>query len=451
MANYNDDLNNKPFSSYNDYMQYVFDCVNGALDGYISKLKVLYANGEGGYKNILYPDIELAGDACRNRLADSYKTRMGVEKEKDESEDDDADVDSLFSSSNDTDSERDEMSQDDEDEDEDIDDDLLKLLGDFSSDNPVDEKEEEESSVWEEIGKDVKIPILERLDIIEKRAELTVQNGIELPFYELCKRLDFEPFTKFCFACGILSSTQTDYAGVFHIVNENGNLSAPTIESAAKVFYGEKFSITNAYGDMSAALEQLLPVLPLQVLGSMPFSTVVSPDKRMIDFLFGRNPMLLDENYNRFIYMLTDDKELDPVMANEGRLDAMRTSYNDGVRIFYYYGDDGSGRKFFVKNFCKEQGLRAVAINCKKLFNYDFQFVDRALWSVTRECILTKACCCLTDLTYRDEEKEKFFGYMDLAFSKLTEKNVLVFAMSKLFIDFREVTKSQFTDPSSRP
>ena len=440
MASFNNNLNVQPFESYNEYMQYIFDCVNGSLDSYIGKLKVLYANGEGGYKNILYPDIELASDACRNRLQESYKTRMGIGSEDEEESSEDEE-----SSEEENDSEEPEEDEEDE-EDEELDGDLLKLLGNFSADNPYDEKDEEESDVWTEINKDTKIPILERLETINKRAQLTLDKGIALPFYELCNRLSYEPFTQFCFAMGILASTQTDYAGVFHIVNENGNLSAPTIESAAKVFYGDAFSITNAYGDMSAALEQLLPILPLQVIGSMPFSTIISPDKRIIDFLFGRNPLLLDENYNRFMYILTDDKELDPVMANQGRLDAMKTSYGDGVRIFYYYGDDGSGRRFFVKHFCRENGLRAIAMNCNKLFNYDFQFVERALWSVTRECILTKACCCLTELNYRDEEKEKFFGYMDLAFSKLTEKNVLVFAMSKLYIDFREVTKSQFTD-----
>ncbi|MCR4591058.1 MAG: ATP-binding protein, partial [Lachnospiraceae bacterium] len=247
--------------------------------------------------------------------------------------------------------------------------------------------------------------------------------------------------------CGILSSTQTDYASVFQIVNENANLSAPTIESAAKVFYGDHFSITGAYGDMSTCLEQLLPVLSLQVMKSMPFSTVVSPDKRVIDCLFGRNPNKLDEDYSRFIEMMTkDDEELNPIMANEGVLDAMEISYNDGVRIFYYYGDDGSGRKFFVKQFCKKHKMKAISINCKKLFNYDYGFVERALWAVARECILTNSCCCLTDLTYRDEEKEKFFGYMDMAFARLTESGVLVFAMSKLYIDFREVTKMTVTD-----
>ncbi len=433
MGSYENTTNNKPFSDYSEYMQYIFDCVNSCLDEYISEMKVTFSNGEGGYKNVLYPDIELAGETCKNSLSVSYKERFGKNAEKD---DDDEALE-------------DEGTEEEEAEDEgEEDDELLKLLAGFTVEGNEDDSESDgsNSSIWDEVKKDAAIPIIQRFQMIDERAELTLEAGIKLPFYELCKRLKFEPFTKFCFACGILSSTQTDYAGVFHIINENGSLSAPTIESAAKVFFGAEFSITKAYGDMSACLEQLLPVLPLQVIGSMPFSTVVSPDKRIIDYLFGRNPLLLDENYNRFIYMLTDDKELDPVMANEGRLDAMKISYEDGVRIFYYYGDDGSGRRFFVKKFCEENGLKAIAINCKKLFNYDYQFVDRALWSVTRECILSKACCCLTELTFRDDEKEKFYGYMDLAFSKLTEKNILVFAMSKLFIDFREVTKNQFTD-----
>ena len=462
MTNFDEQQNEKPFRDYNEYMQYIFDCVNGCLDNYISQLKTVFANGDGGYKNVLYPDIEVASEACRNRLTESYKKKVQKSQDTGASEDSvDKDAFDFFSDDesmvitddsdddfwNSDDSEKDDDFDSDIDDD-DIDDELMDLLGDFSTNNEIEEEQadEDEDNLWAEIDKDSRIAIVKRLEIIDHRAELTLEAGIDLPFYELCKRLGFEPFTKFCFACGILSSTQTDYASVFHIVNENGNLSAPTIESAAKVFFGSAYSITGAYGDMSACLEQLLPVLPLQVQGSMPFSTVVSPDKRIIDYLFGRNPLQLDENYDRFISMLTDDKELDPVMANDGRLEAMKISYNDGTRIFYYYGDEGSGRRFFVKHFCRENGLKAISINCKKLFNYDYQFVDRALWSVTRECILAKACCCLTELTYREEEKEKFFGYMDLAFSKLTEKDVLVFAMSKLFIDFREVTKSEFTD-----
>lgn len=433
---YDEKLKAKPFGSYNEYMKYIFDCVNTSLDRYLDGMKDVYANGEGGYKNVLYPDLELASEMSRTQVerfySDTGEEDGDIDGEETENEgggeeawDDDADA-----------------------EDEEEDDELLSLLGAFSAEatEPEDTAETEDSPARYDIESDSRIPIRERLIFIDERAALTVEAGIPLPFYELCHKLKFEPFTLFCFACGILSSTQTDYAGVFQIVNENGNLSAPTIESAAKVFYGGEYSITGAYGDMSTCLEQLLPLLSLRVTDSMPFSTVVSPDKRVIDCLFGRNPDKLDENYTRFISMLTDDRELNPVMANQGVLDEMKISYEEGVRIFYYFGDEGSGRRFFVKHFCREKGLQAVAIDCKKLFNYDYQFVEKALWAVTRECILTNSCCCLTSLTFREEEKEKFFGYMDMAFAKLNDQNILVFAMSKEHIDFREVTKSEYTE-----
>ena len=285
------------------------------------------------------------------------------------------------------------------------------------------------------------------VDYIQSRAGAAAETGIALPFYEICRKLEYESFTVFCLACGILSSTQTDYAGVFQVINENGGLPLPTIESAAKLYYGEGFSITGAYGDMSVCLEQLLPVLHLQVRDAMPFSTVISPDKRMIDFLFGRHPLRLDETYVRFMKLLTEEEErLDPILANQGVLDAMEISYGDGVGIFSYYGDEGSGRKFFIRHFCRKQGLRAISINCKKLFVYDFSFVDQALWAVTRECILTGACCCLDDLVYREEEKDKFFGYMDLAFSKLKDHGILVFTVSREKLSMREMTKEEFTE-----
>ena len=286
----------------------------------------------------------------------------------------------------------------------------------------------------------------EKLEYIRHRAEISLEHGIKLPFYELCKKLNFEDFTIFCFACGILASTQTDYAAIFQVVNENGSMPSPTIESAAKLYYGNDFTITGAYGDMSVCLEQLLPILDLRVVSSMPFATVVSPDKRVIDFLFGNKPMRLDENYIRFFKMMTDGKELNPLMANARVLESMEISYNEGVRIFAYHGDEGSGRKFFVKNFCEKNHMQAITIDCKKLFAYDFQFVEKALWAATRECIFTNACCCLDELAFREEEKEKFYGYMDLAFAKLTSKGILVFALSQFPIGMKQITREEFTE-----
>ncbi len=395
----------KPFRDYGEYMEYLFACINLAMDAHLTQMKRVFSTGQGGYKNVLYPDLEVAADVCAERI--ERFQYMDAEERQQEAEP------TEFS------------------------DDLFALFDSFAEEGVIAEAESEKSE------RDTPAQFL---DHIALRAEKTLEAGISLPFYELCKKLEMDSFTVFCFASGILASTQTDYAGVFQVINENGGLSAPTIESAAKLYFGDRFSIAGAYGDMSACLEQLMPVLNLHIQGNMPFSTVVSPDKRMIDFLFGKNPMRLDENYVRFFKMLTDGKELDPILANQGILEAMQISFDEGVRIFSYFGDEGSGRKFFVKHFCEQQGIRAVSINCKKLFIYDYSYVDQALWAVTRECILTNACCVLDELTFREDEKDKFYGYMDLAFGKLTAKNITVFAISREKLQMKEITRDEFTE-----
>jgi len=395
-----------PFRDYGEYMEYLFACVNLAMDAHLTQMKRVFATGQGGYKNVLYPDLEVAADVCTERIE---RFRFMGKTEKEEIEENTV---------------------------EDLPEELLSLFGNFAEETLPSAAEEKDSLMTPE----------KQLELVAQRAEATLDAGVSLPFYELCRKLEMDSFTVFCFVSGILASTQTDYAAVYQVINENGGLSAPTIESAAKLYFGENFSIAGAYGDMSACLEQLMPVLNLRVQGNMPFSTVVSPDKRMIDFLFGKNPMRLDENYVRFFKMLTDGKELDPIMANENILDAMKISFEEGVRIFSYFGDEGSGRKFFVKHFCQEKGMNAVSVNCKKLFIYDYQYVDQALWAVTRECILTNACCVLDELTFREDEKEKFYGYMDLAFGKLNAQGITVFAISKEKLQMKEITREEFTE-----
>ena len=400
------------FAGYDEYMEYLFACVNEGLNRYLTVLKAMYAVEQGGYKNVLYPDLEIAHDTCLEKLA---KFRNGSPETKKGGQEEEAPQMDAFSAE------------------------LDDIFRDFIEEN-YDLRQEGGSTGTPNRSME------EMIVHIQERAQASREQGISLPFYEICRKQDFDSFTVFCFACGILSSTQTDYAGVFQVINENSSLPAPTIESAAKIYYGSGFSITGAYGDMSVCLEQLLPMLDLKVNSAMPFSTAVSPDKRIIDYLFGRNPLRLDENYIRFFKMLTGSEELDPIMANSGVLEAMEISHQEGVRIFSYYGDEGSGRKFFVKHFCKKNALQAISINCKKLFVYDFNFVEKALWAVTRECILTDACCVLDELSYREDEKEKFFGYMDLAFSKLVRHGLLVFAISREKLTLKDMTGEEFTE-----
>lgn len=388
-----------PFSGYQEYTEYLFACVNRQLSLYIERLMGIFAAENGGFKNVLYPDIEVAYDLCRKQLMDFSVSKDGAEEEPEE-------LANLFG------------------------DELNDLFAEFSGEQEVENDTEGDMT------------LLEALEYVRHRAALTDLERTPLPLYKLMSKLEFAPFTEFAFACALLSSTQTSYASVFQVVNQNGSLSAPSIESAARVFYDKEYSMTGAYGQMSLALEQLEPVLSMRINDSMPFSTVLSPDKRIIDFLFSPHPLRVDDNYSRFFSRLAE--VTDPFIANKQVLDAVNINYDDGGKLFNLYGDEGSGRKFTISHFCQSRGCGCVSVNCAKLFVYDFSFVDRALWSLTRECILTDALCCLDNLTYREEEKDKFFGYMDLAFGKLMKHGLAVFTVSKEKLPMREMTSADY-------
>jgi AAA+ superfamily predicted ATPase len=410
------ELKEQPFGSHAEYAACLFACVNARMDVYIARMKPLFMNETGAYKNVLYPDIETAHDICKNRLADfiagpAPRAGAGPSAAADPLA---ADMPGGFSDP------ADGLS------------DLADFFAEFSEAPPADERP----------SFDIRAD--ELLAYAEGRARATDLARVPLPIYALSRKLDLSPFSLFCFAAALLSAAQTDYASVFQIVNRNAALTAPCFESAARIYYGADFSITAAAGDMSLALEQLQPILNMDVNKAMPFSTILSPDKRIIDFLFGSFPLRLDEKYSRFFSMLTDDAELDPLLAGGERLDALRIAYADGARVFFLFGDEGSGRRFTVKHFCRAQGICCVSVDCGKLFAYDFNFVERALWALARECTLTDACCCLTNLGYRDEEKDKFFGYTDLAFGALTERGITVFTSSAEKLPVREITQRDF-------
>lgn len=404
------DLLDTPFSGYAEYTDHLFACVDLCLSSYISQLMTLFATEGGGFKNVIYPDIEVARDLCENRLTQFRALHLAAAEP-------DEDVEEPGSAS------------------EGLSDELLSLFDELSDE--LNHQSVEAADAFEDVD------IVSLLAYIDRRAALTEE---PLPLYRLFEKLGLTPFARFCFACAILSSTQTSYASVFQVVNQNSALSAPSVESAARVFYGKAYTITNAYRNMSQALESLQLILPMQIVGSMPFSTLLSPDKRVIDFLFGPHPTRVDETYARFFSRLTDDTELDPFLANGQVLQALSISHDEGCRIFSLYGDEGSGRKFTIRHFCKTRELSCVSINCAKLFIYDFSFVEQALWSATREGILTDACVCLDNLSYREEEKDKFFGYMDLAFGKFSQQGLAVFTTSKEKLPMKQMTDLDVTE-----
>ena len=181
-----------PFSSYQEYTDFLFAAVDRQLSNYIRSLMNLFANDNGGFKNVLYPDIEIAHDLCERQLSDFY-IKLSSEANSPET---------------------------DAPQEEPVHDELDDLFAELAEEE---QKEHESNDAAASFG------INDCIEYIRERAQQADESGLNMPFYKLCKKLELSNFAVFCFACAVLSSTQTNYASVFQVVNQNGNLSAPTI------------------------------------------------------------------------------------------------------------------------------------------------------------------------------------------------------------------------------
>ena len=70
------ELREKSFSSYAEYMDYVFACVNMRMTDYIQGLMGKYAAGQGQFKNVMYPDIEIAYNLCNDSVLNFLVLQM---------------------------------------------------------------------------------------------------------------------------------------------------------------------------------------------------------------------------------------------------------------------------------------------------------------------------------------------------------------------------------------
>ena len=140
---FNLSLADVPFKDYGEYMEYLFACVNVAMNRHLEQMKRVFATGQGGYKNVLYPDLEVAADVCTERIE---RFRYMDEDENNASDEDAVDLP----------------------------DELLSLFGNFA-----------EEAVLESAETDIEIMLPENMmDLIDQRAQKTLDAGIALPFYE---------------------------------------------------------------------------------------------------------------------------------------------------------------------------------------------------------------------------------------------------------------------------
>ena len=142
------ELREVPFESYAEYMDYVFASVNVRMTDYIQGLMGKYATGQGQFKNVMYPDIEIAYNLCNDNVVNFFR------------DEEEADADEI---------QDDTLSE--------MDDELQALLGEFSAE--VQEQDEDDVD-----SADKRLGAEEMLSFIEARIAITEAD--KYPFYQLC-------------------------------------------------------------------------------------------------------------------------------------------------------------------------------------------------------------------------------------------------------------------------
>ena len=83
---------NKPFKDYEEYTEYLFYLVDYQLNEYLESMKILFAARDGSYKNVLYPDLEIASDICSGNIASmQFKLKQSMQADNEDSETDNED------------------------------------------------------------------------------------------------------------------------------------------------------------------------------------------------------------------------------------------------------------------------------------------------------------------------------------------------------------------------
>ena len=231
MQKFNIEDKDKPFESYDEFMRYLFSCVDVRIKEQIKVMQQDYASDRGGYRNVMYPDLETAEIKNQKRYDEFFHEKAKSEEESDFDEED-SDFQDEFDDS--------------------IPSDLLDLLGSFSNDEDDEEEADSEASIDMDIS--------EMITYIMERGRLSREQGMILPFLNITEKLNYTNFAVFCFTASILSSLQTDYATIFQVINQNSGLPVPTIESAAKIYYGSDCDYPVEYDFLHMALYGFLGI-----------------------------------------------------------------------------------------------------------------------------------------------------------------------------------------------
>lgn len=234
-----------------------------------------------------------------------------------------------------------------------------------------------------------------RLDELLSEISDKAKNAeIFLPFDYVCSAFSMSEGERLAFAACFLRSLHPEFAEVFAYINNDVNMTFPTLSSVCSVFLADDERA--AYN----ALTSYIPMLFEVGAGETDLSCVeLKPRRRVLDLLLGME-FLHDLPYS---HTFAVNEPTDDICGRERELEAVQRAFSDeNCRVLLIEGAKGTGKRFFVKH---------CGILCRK--NVIFAEIDKipenemslAVSALERETILQRAVCCFVGVTEKNSEK----------------------------------------------
>jgi len=274
----------------------------------------------------------------------------------------------------------------------------------------------------------------------------------EFTLERLCRRFGLSEFGRSAAALSLLAETDGDYRAIFQFLQGNVELSYPTLEFCAKVFFHQKKQgVAEFYQEAEEELEVLTLLFPVLAEKENPYLEQIVPDRRLTSAIMGGGEFLPD-----YLEIYEPARSLPPLFFREKEGEKVRT-YLQGTPggLIFLYGEKGAGKKHFIQHLCREEDRGSVFchLSLQELEeDASWQQHKQALRIALREAVLRQVPLTVTGLeSYEPEDKKHLIRWLRKeaegkcpAVFVLTDEEIPLTGEDELFLlEFPSLDESQ--------
>ncbi len=211
---------------------------------------------------------------------------------------------------------------------------------------------------------------LTELDQLEEEAVKEIKNGKMVPVYYIFRLFRFTPFEKLLFLFSFAAASNVHFKRIFALLSDDYDLEYPTVELCTRIFtlnpvermmlsknFVERYDdFSILYQDVDTKQKQHLLQGPMMI------------SQRVYSFLW--DVASENDELKKFITVCLPYKNGEKLLVQEEILDGIKRICRVGEKqkILYLCGEPGCGRKSILKQFCSDNRITLIMVDCTKLF-----------------------------------------------------------------------------------